>query len=70
MPQYHTGRYPFADSEKVVSLSDFERFFGAGGTVDSYFKKNLKAKSTLPPRLGVIKAAQAVMVWNFLNRRR
>ncbi|EOY1431427.1 type VI secretion system membrane subunit TssM [Yersinia enterocolitica] len=38
------GRYPFADSEKVVSLSDFERFFGAGGTVDSYFKKNLESK--------------------------
>ncbi|CNH99067.1 type VI secretion system membrane subunit TssM [Yersinia pekkanenii] len=38
------GRYPFADSEKVVSLNDFERFFGAGGTVDNYFKKNLESK--------------------------
>ncbi|WP_145542604.1 type VI secretion system membrane subunit TssM [Yersinia mollaretii] len=38
------GRYPFADSEKVVSLNDFERFFGAGGTVDSYFKQNLESK--------------------------
>ncbi|CQI97673.1 icmf-related protein [Yersinia rohdei] len=38
------GRYPFADSKKVVSLNEFERFFGTGGTVDSYFKKNLESK--------------------------
>ncbi|ARB86373.1 MULTISPECIES: type VI secretion system membrane subunit TssM [Yersinia] len=38
------GRYPFADSKKVVSLNDFERFFGAGGAVDTYFKKNLESK--------------------------
>lgn len=38
------GRYPFADSDRMASLSDVERFFGTGGTVDSYFKKNLESK--------------------------
>lgn len=38
------GCYFFVDSEKVVSLSDFECFFGVGGMVDSYFKKNLESK--------------------------
>jgi type VI secretion system protein ImpL len=47
------GRYPFAESEQIVSLNDFERFFGTDGTVDSYFKKNLENKvdtSSIPWR--------------------
>ncbi|YCI82267.1 type VI secretion system membrane subunit TssM [Enterobacteriaceae bacterium] len=38
------GKYPFADSEKEVSLSAFTRFFAAGGLVDAYFTKNLAGK--------------------------
>ncbi len=39
------GKYPFAaESDKEVSLADFERFFSAGGVVDSWFKQNLAAK--------------------------
>lgn len=47
------GRYPFADSEETVKISDFERFFSAGGLVDEYFAKNLADKvdtSTMPWR--------------------
>ncbi|MGV3346085.1 type VI secretion system membrane subunit TssM [Enterobacteriaceae bacterium LUAb1] len=38
------GRYPFADSDRSVSLSDFERFFASDGIVDSWFKRNLADK--------------------------
>lgn len=44
-------RYPFADSEKEVSLSDFERFFATDGVVDSWFKKYLadRVDTTVSP---------------------
>lgn len=38
------GRYPFADSEQSVNISDFERFFAANGLVDDYFAKHLADK--------------------------
>lgn len=38
------GRYPFANSKKMVSLSDFERFFAAGGLVDNWYRQNLMDK--------------------------
>ncbi|MCT4703383.1 type VI secretion system membrane subunit TssM [Enterobacteriaceae bacterium H20N1] len=38
------GRYPFAQSQREVALTDFERFFAAGGLVDEYYKKNLADK--------------------------
>ncbi|WON77489.1 type VI secretion system membrane subunit TssM [Serratia sp. UGAL515B_01] len=38
------GRYPFADSNQNATLADFERFFGTGGVVDSWFQQNLAAK--------------------------
>lgn len=38
------GRYPFAQSQREVKRSDFERFFAAGGLVDNYFQKNLADK--------------------------
>lgn len=38
------GRYPFADSDREVSVTDFERFFASGGVVDTWFKQNLAAK--------------------------
>lgn len=38
------GRYPFADSDQNVALTDFEHFFAAGGVVDSWFQQNLAAK--------------------------
>ncbi|MGF7432048.1 type VI secretion IcmF C-terminal domain-containing protein [Pasteurella bettyae] len=38
------GRYPFnKNATKEVSLSDFSRFFGPGGTIDSFYENNLKA---------------------------
>ncbi|MFZ4835568.1 type VI secretion system membrane subunit TssM [Rouxiella sp. Mn2063] len=38
------GRYPFANSQREVNVSDFERFFAEDGLVDEYFKKNLADK--------------------------
>ncbi|NDJ56624.1 hypothetical protein GWD52_06350 [Enterobacteriaceae bacterium 4M9] len=38
------GRYPFADSERTVSLSQFERFFGRDGIADSWFREHLAEK--------------------------
>ncbi|MGQ8776529.1 type VI secretion system membrane subunit TssM [Serratia sp. NA_112.1] len=38
------GRYPFADSDREVSVTDFERFFSIDGVVDSWFKQNLAEK--------------------------
>lgn len=38
------GRYPFAVSDREVSIADFERFFAAGGIVDSWFQQNLAEK--------------------------
>lgn len=47
MPLYSSGiqgRYPFARaSSKEVTLEDFGRFFAQGGTVDTFFTKNLQA---------------------------
>ncbi|SUB29933.1 type VI secretion protein IcmF [Yersinia pseudotuberculosis] len=70
------GRYPFAESEQIVSLNDFERFFGTDGTVDSYFKKNLESKvdtSSIPWRYkgsvsseGLAFFEQAAMIRNVL----
>ena len=44
--QYHTylaGRYPFdPKSQQDVPLSEFERFFGPKGTLDSFYQQNLK----------------------------
>ncbi|WP_036015708.1 type VI secretion system membrane subunit TssM [Budvicia aquatica] len=37
------GRYPFSkESMKDVPLSEFDRFFKPGGTVDSFYQENLK----------------------------
>ncbi|MFJ3458573.1 type VI secretion system membrane subunit TssM [Scandinavium goeteborgense] len=38
------GRYPFADSEQDVSLSDIEHFFAKGGVADEYFQQKLADK--------------------------
>lgn len=35
------GHYPLSESEQEVSLNQFERFFGAGGTLDTYFQAHL-----------------------------
>ncbi|QBH97044.1 type VI secretion system membrane subunit TssM [Limnobaculum zhutongyuii] len=36
-------RYPFSPGAKLdVPLSEFERFFGYGGTLDSFYQQNLK----------------------------
>lgn len=41
---YFADRYPFNPSAKLdVPLSEFERFFGYGGTLDSFYQQNLKA---------------------------
>ncbi|MDR0218887.1 MAG: type VI secretion system membrane subunit TssM [Enterobacteriaceae bacterium] len=45
--QYNTylaGRYPFnPDAKDEVPLSEFERFFRPDGTLDTFYKQNLKA---------------------------
>ncbi|WEP50735.1 hypothetical protein NMY27_05915 [Cronobacter dublinensis subsp. beijingensis] len=35
------GHYPLSESEQEVSLNQFERFFGAGGALDTYFQAHL-----------------------------
>ncbi|WP_342449980.1 type VI secretion IcmF C-terminal domain-containing protein [Cronobacter sakazakii] len=35
------GRYPLSDSNQEISLNQFERFFGAGGELDSWFQTHL-----------------------------
>lgn len=41
--QVFAGRYPFnPQSNKDVPLSEFERFFGPNGTLDSFYQQNLK----------------------------
>lgn len=41
--QMIAGRYPFEQSsEKEVRLKDFKRFFGHGGTIDSFFNDYLE----------------------------
>lgn len=40
---YLAGRYPFKSSAKEdAALSEFERFFKADGTLDTFYKQNLK----------------------------
>lgn len=40
---YLSGRYPFApNSKQDVPLSEFERFFGPKGTLDTFYQQNLK----------------------------
>lgn len=40
---YLAGRYPFdPKSQQDVPLSEFERFFGPKGTLDSFYQQNLK----------------------------
>ncbi|NDJ57428.1 type VI secretion system membrane subunit TssM [Enterobacteriaceae bacterium 4M9] len=40
---YFAGRYPFnASAKEDVSLSEFERFFKPGGTLDAFCEQNLK----------------------------
>lgn len=40
---YLAGRYPFdPKSKQDVPLSEFERFFGYGGTIDKFYQENLK----------------------------
>lgn len=35
------GRYPLSDSDQEISLNQFERFFGTGGTLDTWFQTHL-----------------------------
>ncbi|MFC5770508.1 type VI secretion system membrane subunit TssM [Thauera sinica] len=37
------GKFPFAASEQDVDADDFSRLFSAGGLMDAFFEKNLKA---------------------------
>lgn len=64
---YFADRYPFNPSAKLdVPLSEFERFFGYGGTLDSFYQQNLKA--FIENNLGADKAGKPLIRQDVLKQ--